>query len=268
MPDAAPQEPLKPAFRRASDELPELGRDVIVRFANKFGGGMREACRMPIELLLQNNLLPAEIDPTRELWGSENGDMSYIRDDDEWIYAEEYAESPEDTLKLTAGALLQAARDLRDLSSGVLERRDGLDRAARVASIRSTDAFAFVASLFTDGRLGAEVEADFRKHFPDFDIDHDELIGLQDLREQMKAAIASGMVSPFVNMEEPPPARDDAAELRAAIREWVEATDDAEAFELDQTNAYGTDHADAEDRVEAAVKTLRALAATEGRDTP
>lgn len=217
MPDAAPQEPLKPAFRRASDELPELGRDVIVRFANKFGGGMREACRMPIELLLQNNLLPAEIDPTRELWGSENGDMSYIRDDDEWIYAEEYAESPEDTLKLTAGALLQAARDLRDLSSGVLERRDGLDRAARVASIRSTDAFAFVASLFTDGRLGAEVEADFRKHFPDFDIDHDELIGLQDLREQMKAAIASGMVSPFVNMEEPPPARADAAELRALL---------------------------------------------------
>lgn len=59
-------------------------------------------------------------------------------------------------------------------------------------------------------------------------------------------------------------ARDDAAELRAAIREWVEATDDAEAFELDQTNAYGTDHADAEDRVEAAVKALRALAASEG----
>lgn len=147
----------------------------------------------------------------------DNLDRSYWEDIEHWPSAEEDAESPEDTLKLTAGALLQAARDLRDLSSGVLERRDGLDRAARVASIRSTDAFAFVASLFTDGRLGAEVEADFRKHFPDFDIDHDELIGLQDLREQMKAAIASGMVSPFVNMEEPPPARDDAAELRALL---------------------------------------------------
>lgn len=51
--------------------------------------------------------------------------------------------------------------------------------------------------------------------------------------------------------------------LEAAIREWVEATSDAEMFELDQSNAYGTDHADAEDRVEAAVKALRALAATE-----
>lgn len=64
----------------------------------------------------------------------------------------------------------------------------------------------------------------------------------------------------------------EAAELRAAIREWVEATDDAEMFELDQSNAYGTDHADAEDRVEAAVKALRALAASEdgspqGRET-
>lgn len=57
--------------------------------------------------------------------------------------------------------------------------------------------------------------------------------------------------------------RGDFAELRAAIREWVEATDDAEAFELDQTNAYGTDHLDAEDRVEVARGVLLALAATE-----
>lgn len=48
--------------------------------------------------------------------------------------------------------------------------------------------------------------------------------------------------------------------LEAAIREWVEATDDAEMFELDQSNAYGTDHADAEHRVEAAAQALRRLA--------
>lgn len=48
--------------------------------------------------------------------------------------------------------------------------------------------------------------------------------------------------------------------LEAAIREWVEATSDAEMFELDQSNAYGTDHADAEYRVEAAAQALRRLA--------
>lgn len=83
---------------------------------------------------------------------------------------------------------------------------------------------------------------------------------------------------------EPVVARDEAAELReenhilrteadgwlkrvelleAAIREWVEATSDAEMFELDQSNAYGTDHADAEDRVEAAAQALRRLAGGE-----
>lgn len=62
------------------------------------------------------------------------------------------------------------------------------------------------------------------------------------------------------------PARDDAAELRAALREWAEATRAAEWFELDQTNAYGDDHIDAEDRVEAARRVLLALAATEGSE--
>ena len=51
--------------------------------------------------------------------------------------------------------------------------------------------------------------------------------------------------------------------LEAAIREWVEATSNAEMFELDQSNAYGTDHADAEDRVEAAAQALRRLAGGE-----
>ena len=66
-----------------------------------------------------------------------------------------------------------------------------------------------------------------------------------------------------IALDQPVVARDDAAELRSAIREWVEATDDAEMFELDQSNAYGTDHADAEDRVEAAAQALRRLAGGE-----
>lgn len=65
-----------------------------------------------------------------------------------------------------------------------------------------------------------------------------------------------------------PAPKDDAAELRAALREWAEATRAAEWFELDQTNAYGDDHIDAEDRVEAARRALLALAATEGRREP
>lgn len=59
--------------------------------------------------------------------------------------------------------------------------------------------------------------------------------------------------------------RDDAAELRAALREWAEATHGAEWFELDQSNAYGGDHREAEDRVEAARRALLALAASEGQ---
>lgn len=83
-----------------------------------------------------------------------------------------------------------------------------------------------------------------------------ELTGFDSWPEAVSAALGRPVV-----------ARDDAAELRAAIREWVEATDDAELFELDQSNAYGTDHADAENRVVAAVKALRAaLAATEGEE--
>lgn len=62
-------------------------------------------------------------------------------------------------------------------------------------------------------------------------------------------------------------ARNDAAELRAALREWAEATRAAEWFELDQTNAYGDDHIDAEYRVEAARRVLLALAATEGSES-
>jgi len=61
---------------------------------------------------------------------------------------------------------------------------------------------------------------------------------------------------------------DKKAKLRAALREWAEATRAAEWFMLDQSNAYGSDHLDAEYRVEAAEKALFALfalAASEGQ---
>lgn len=58
----------------------------------------------------------------------------------------------------------------------------------------------------------------------------------------------------------------DYEELRAALREWAEATEEAEWFMLDQTNAYGDDHADAVDRVEVARRVLLALAASEGSE--
>src|SRR5690606_11001332 len=110
------------------------------------------------------------------------------------------------------------------------------------------------------------------------DPNHDALRELEDTSEMVVFVMERLANLPLVGV--PVVARDEAAELReenhtlrteadgwlkrvelleAAIREWAEATSDAEMFELDQSNAYGTDHADAEDRVEAAAQALRRL---------
>lgn len=260
-------EPLKAAFKRASEGLPDAGRDVILRSPN---GSMRAAARLPLEMMRQIDgdssshpdaaLFDGDAPP--HWWVNESGYLAPVKDDDEWIYEEDYTQSPEEVLEYAADALLKASDTLRELSMGVLERKDGLDRAARVALLRSTDLLAFVASLTGDGLLKPGVEARFRERFPAFDVDHNELVGMYEVRETMKALIASGAVSPFVNMGEPPPVRDEAAELRAAINELL-ASGGAHGIErrlqlID--NGKGQ-----RDRLEAAYARVCALAASEGQ---
>lgn len=259
----APQEPLKPAFRRASDELPDSGRDVILRSAN---GGMRPAARLPLEVMRQiyeshannPNSKLFDGDAAPNWWVNESGYLAPVTGDDEWVYDEDYAASPEDVLEGVARALLSASGTIRELATGVLERRSGLDRAARLSLIRSTDFMAHVAALVLDGHVSEEVAARFKRNTPDFDLDLEELVGLQDMRDTMSALIGSGRVSPFANMDEPPPARDDAAELRAAVREYRHARDW-------YRYAWGTpDENGAHGRLAAADEALHRLAATEG----
>lgn len=135
----------------------------------------------------------------------------------------EEAMTLEEALEHTAVMLLSAARTIHDLTTGVLERKEGLDRAARIAMLRGSDAIAFVAALTQDGLLGKEAEKELRESFPAFDIDHEELLGLHDARQMLQSLVASGAVSPFVNMDKPADQRDPAQELRDAVRELLEA---------------------------------------------
>lgn len=222
------------SFRRAIDELPDAGRDVILRSPN---GGMRAAARLPLEMMRQiygdssshPNAALLDGDAPPHWWVNESGYLAPVKDDDEWIYEELYVESPAEVLEATARALLSAAATIKELGMGVLERRSGLDRAARLSLIRSTDFMAHVAGLVLGGHVSEGAAARFKQHAPGFDLDLEELVGLQDVRNQMSALIASGAVSPFVNMGEPPPARDEAAELRAAVKLYLARLDDYEA---------------------------------------
>jgi len=249
------------AFRRAIDELPDAGRDVILRSPN---GGMRAAARLPLEMMRQiyedrsshPNAALFDGDAPPHWWVNESGYLASVKDDDEWIYEELYVESPAEVLEATARALLSAAATIKELGMGVLERRSGLDRAARLSLIRSTDFMAHVAGLVLGGHVSEGAAARFKQHAPGFDLDLEELVGLQDVRNQMSALIASGAVSPFVNMDEPV-ARDEAAELRAATKALLDPETHDPAY--DPTFGPGVPSMHAVDRARAA------LAASEGQ---
>lgn len=134
-----------------------------------------------------------------------------------------------------ATVVLKAAETCQQLAEGVLYRKPGVDRAARMTLLRAANYMAFVADALRAGYLTQDEGGELRARCAAFNIDHGPLIELHEARMVMEDLLRSGTMSPFANMGEPAkwPAEIERDELRDALGGMLHAfgaghTDDPE----------------------------------------